>query len=305
MNGWSYSVKGLGHTPFSKHGDGYCTLRAALREFIGLEFLNALSIPTTRALSLHFTDMELLRTGECLPNGEEEKMYCGAGGLLSRLAPSWIRFGSFELFHFQQKPKLLKSLADFVLKNHFAECLKCDEMDIKNPYAKMYERIVMDTAHLAAYWQSIGFIHGVLNSDELSIHGISLHLGPFAFLDDYDPLYSPNISGNCILWYFKKIIDFEKRFNFENQPQILYTHLLHLGNALVDLMAPKPTVEHLMKQAKNLSSFPITSPHRGMDGNLIQSEPDLLAIGDMIKRDALNKYESWFLDKYTLLMLKV
>ncbi len=192
---WSLGLKGCGKTAFSRHGDGLCTLKSTIKEYLGSEYLMALGIPTYRVISLHFSGKMVQREDEM-----NHVIEMGPGGLLTRMAPSFIRFGTFELFYMRQEDTQLKLLVDYVIQTHYPELLPRTTF-LKNQYTLFFERIVKDTALLTAHWQAAGFVHGVLNTDELSIHGMTCHLGPFAFLDDYEPQFAPNVTGEYFYIY--------------------------------------------------------------------------------------------------------
>jgi len=178
---WDLHLKGAGLTPYSRQGDGRAVLRSSIREFLCSEALAALNVPTTRALCVVDTDTPVYR----------EQAETGATVL--RVSQSHIRFGHFEFCSFTQQTDLLKTLCDHVIAHHFNELLNKDSQNI---YVDFFQAVLTRTAHLMAHWQSIGFAHGVMNTDNMSIIGDTFDFGPFAFLDDYDPSFICNHSDH-------------------------------------------------------------------------------------------------------------
>ncbi len=204
---WEIQLKGSGITPYSRQGDGRAVLRSSIREYLCSEAMHGLGIPTTRALCL---------TGN---NDEVYREQIETAAVLTRIAPTHIRFGSFETFFYRSQPDNIKTLADFVIKNYYPELLKA-----KNSYLELLKAVIDRTAKLIAQWQSVGFAHGVMNTDNMSIVGLTLDYGPFGFLDNYNPKFICNHS------------DYEGRYAFENQPQIGLFNLSCLAQALLPLM---------------------------------------------------------------------
>lgn len=213
---WDLHLKGAGQTPYSRMGDGRAVLRSSIREFLASEALHALGIPTTRALSVVASDTPVWR----------EKQERAA--MLLRLAPSHIRFGHFEYFYYTRKTEQLKTLGEHVLSMYFPECLEQPE-----PYLAMYREIVERNAELLAKWQAYGFCHGVMNTDNMSILGITFDFGPFAFLDDFDAQFICNHS------------DHEGRYSFSNQVPIAQWNLSALAQALTPFISVEALKETL------------------------------------------------------------
>jgi uncharacterized protein YdiU (UPF0061 family) len=202
-------LKGAGKTPFSRMGDGRAVLRSSIREYLCSEAMAGLGIPTTRALCLTGSPMLVLR--------EEAE----TAAIVTRLAPSFIRFGHFEHFANQaDHPDALRELADFVLQNHFDG----HEKSLGNPYADLLHEVSLKTAQLVAQWQAVGFCHGVLNTDNMSILGLTLDYGPFQFMDGFNPQHICNHS------------DHQGRYAYDKQPQVAYWNLFCLGQALMPLI---------------------------------------------------------------------
>ncbi len=208
-------LKGSGRTPYSRFGDGRAVLRSTIREYLAGEAMHALGIPTSRALCCVATHEGVLR----------ERLEPGA--ILTRVAPSHVRFGHFEYFHYTRRPDLVKTLADFVIEGHFPEL-------VGQPYEEWFRDIVRRTAHLIASWQAVGFAHGVMNTDNMSILGLTLDYGPYGFLESFDPGFICNHS------------DEGGRYSFERQPEIAKWNLWALANALVSL-APVEALSEVLQ----------------------------------------------------------
>ncbi len=205
---WEIQLKGAGITPYSRRGDGRAVLRSSIREYLCSEAMHGLGIPTTRALALLGSSEEVYR----------ETIEPGA--LLVRLAPSHVRFGSFELFYYRQQNDALRALADYVIDHHYPHL-----RDEQNPYLALFAAVVARTAQLISRWQEVGFAHGVMNTDNMSILGLTLDYGPFGFLDRYDPAFICNHT------------DEGGRYAFDQQPAIAQWNLGRLGQAMLPLFA--------------------------------------------------------------------
>lgn len=203
---WELQLKGSGQTPYSRQGDGRAVLRSTIREYLCSEAMAGLGIPTTRALAMVRSDEEIYR----------EQIEPGA--MLTRVAPSHVRFGSFEVFYYRDQFEHIKTLADYVIAHHYPELA-----DAANPYKALLEEVIKRTAHLIAQWQSVGFAHGVMNSDNMSILGLTMDYGPFGFMEAYEPGYICNHS------------DHEGRYAFDQQPEIGLFNLSCLAQALLPL----------------------------------------------------------------------
>ena len=210
---WDVQLKGSGKTPYSRFGDGRAVMRSTIREYLCSEAMAALGIPTTRALCVIATNEEVHRE---IPE---------PGAVLTRLARSHIRFGHFEHFHHAGKPELVRLLADHVIGEYMPA--------FKGDYAAWFGEVVARTAHLIAAWQAAGFAHGVMNTDNMSILGLTLDYGPFGFLDAYEPGFICNHS------------DETGRYAFDMQPAIAHWNLRALALALSSLIPTKSLIASL------------------------------------------------------------
>ncbi|EGH06306.1 hypothetical protein Pgy4_01255, partial [Pseudomonas savastanoi pv. glycinea str. race 4] len=205
---WDLHLKGAGRTPYSRMGDGRAVLRSSIREFLASEALHALGIPSSRAGCV---------VSSSTPVWRETQEHAA---MVLRLAQSHVRFGSLEYFFYTKQPEQLKTLAEHVLTMHYPHCQEQPE-----PYLAMFREIVERNAELIAKWQAYGFCHGVMNTDNMSILGITFDFGPFAFLDDFDEHFICNHS------------DHEGRYSFSNQVPIAQWNLSALAQALTPFIS--------------------------------------------------------------------
>jgi len=203
VNGQNLQLKGAGLTPYSRLGDGRAVLRSSLREYLISEAMHGLGIETTRALALIGSETNVRR----------EKMEKGA--IVLRLSPTWVRFGTFEYFYSTGAHTQLKELADYVIDESFCYLKGREDM-----YIKMYAEVVKNTAKTIASWQSVGFNHGVMNTDNMCIDGRTIDYGPFAFLDHYDPNFVCNETDKQGLYSFSSQAR-SARWNLEMLARVL------------------------------------------------------------------------------------
>jgi len=200
-------LKGAGMTPYSRMGDGRAVLRSSIREFLCSEAMAALGIPTTRALMVTGSNKPVIR----------ETVETSA--VVTRMAPSFVRFGSFEHWRYRNNPEELRILADYVIKTFYPALL-----DAANPYLALLEEVTRRTARLIAHWQAIGFMHGVMNTDNMSILGITLDYGPFGFMEAFDVDHICNHT------------DQGGRYSYANQVPVGHWNCYALANALLPLI---------------------------------------------------------------------
>jgi len=205
---WDLQLKGSGLTPYSRDGDGRAVLRSTIREYLCSEAMAGLGIETTRALCIAGANDEVYR----------ETIETGA--FLIRMAPTHIRFGSFEIFYYREQHQHIKTLADYTIEHYFSEF-----KNSKSKYVDWFGDVVTKTAKLIANWQAVGFAHGVMNTDNMSILSLTLDYGPFGFVEKYDPNFICNHS------------DHSGRYAFKEQPNIGLWNLSCLAQALLPLMS--------------------------------------------------------------------
>ncbi|WIT11923.1 YdiU family protein [Paucibacter sediminis] len=211
QGGMELQLKGAGLTPYSRMGDGRAVLRSSIREFLCSEAMAALGIPSTRALCI---------TGSALPV-RRESMETAA--VVTRVAPSFLRFGHFEHFAHHGQHAALRRLADHFIAEHAPECL-----DAPQPVVALLARVAGQTAKLLAQWQAVGFCHGVMNTDNMSLLGLTIDYGPFGFLDGFDPGHVCNHS------------DHQGRYAYARQPNVAFWNLHALAQALLPLLPANP-----------------------------------------------------------------
>jgi len=223
---WVLQLKGAGPTPYSRSADGLAVLRSSVREFLCSEAMHHLGVPTTRALALVSTGQEVMR----------DMFYDGhpkfePGAVVCRVAPSFTRFGNFELFASRGEHALLKQFADYTIETDFP--------DFKAPatstYVDWFAEICRRTADMVAHWMHVGFVHGVMNTDNMSVLGLTIDYGPYGWVDDFDTNWTPNTTDAQL-----------RRYRFGAQPDIAVWNLAQLGSALSPLAgAPEPMQEAL------------------------------------------------------------
>ena len=216
-------LKGAGRTPYSRRGDGRAVLRSSLREFLCSEAMHYLGVPTTRALSL-------VGTGEAV---ERDMFYDGnaqdePGAIVCRVAPSFVRFGNFEILAWSDETDELRRLADYVITTHYPELGKpCAEV-----YARWFEKICRRSAVMVAEWMRVGFVHGVMNTDNMSILGLTIDYGPYGWLEGYDLGWTPNTTDAQ-----------GRRYCYGRQPEMVQWNLLRLAGALSPLIPDRADLE--------------------------------------------------------------
>ena len=225
--GLEVQLKGAGRTPYSRGGDGRAVLRSSIREFLCSEAMHGLGIPTTRALSVTGSDQRVRR----------EELETGA--VVARVAPSFVRFGHFEHFAANERDTELRALADYVIDRYYPACRDGDGHG-GNAYAALLQAVSERTAILLAQWQAVGFCHGVMNTDNMSILGLSIDYGPFQFLDGFDPRHICNHS------------DTSGRYAFNQQPNVAYWNLHCLGQALLPLIGEQEAAVAALEPYKSV-----------------------------------------------------
>ena len=216
VNGWHLQLKGSGLTKYSRQGDGKAVLRSSIREYLMSEAMHGLNIPTTRALAIINSDEPVFR--------EEVE----TASIVLRLSKSWVRIGTFEYFYQSKDLQSLKELADFVIKENFEHLISQE-----NKYEKLFFEIVDKTAYLIALWQAYGFMHGVMNTDNMSVAGFTIDYGPYAFMDNFD---ANNICNHT---------DHEGRYSYANQPHIAQWNLDSLATCFSAFADEKKLMDYL------------------------------------------------------------
>ncbi len=241
---YELQLKGAGPTPYSRTADGRAVLRSSVREFMCSEAMHHLGVPTTRALSLAATGAAVVRDMFYDGNAAPEP-----GAVVCRVAPTFVRFGNFQIHAAHEETDILRRLADFVITQHYPglvtpsretlsgaapsrEMLSGAELS-REIYARWFEEICRRTALMIVDWMRVGFVHGVMNTDNMSILGLTIDYGPYGWLEGYDPSWTPNTT------------DAEgRRYCYGDQPQIAHWNLVQLANALYPLFEDKAPLEH-------------------------------------------------------------
>ena len=213
---WTLQLKGAGPTPYSRTADGLAVLRSSIREFLCSEAMFHLGVPTTRALSLVSSGEQVMRDMFYDGNPKFEP-----GAIVCRVAPSFVRFGNFQIFSARGDVENLKKIVDFTIRNDFPH-LGTPSPEV---YAKWYEEVCRRTCEMIVHWMRVGFVHGVMNTDNMSILGLTIDYGPYGWLENYDPGWTPNTTDAS-----------GKRYRFGNQPLVAHWNLYQLGNAILPLV---------------------------------------------------------------------
>ncbi|KAL2825408.1 hypothetical protein BDW59DRAFT_146172 [Aspergillus cavernicola] len=292
---YEVQIKGAGRTPYSRFADGKAVLRSSIREYVVSEALNALGIPTTRALSLTL-----------LPKAKVLRERMEPGAIVCRFAESWLRFGTFDLPHSRGDRDLIRKLATYAAEDVFngweslpgAVSLGKDQPadTVENPtrgipwnktqehqyveenrFARLYREIARRNAETVAAWQAYGFMNGVLNTDNTSIYGLSLDYGPFAFMDNFDPQYTPNHDDHML------------RYSYKNQPSIIWWNLVRLGECLGELIGAGNQIDDDTFITKGVTE---------------DAAPALIKRAETIIERTGNEYRTVFLNQYKRLMSK-
>ncbi|SHJ48674.1 Uncharacterized conserved protein YdiU, UPF0061 family [Reichenbachiella agariperforans] len=224
-------LKGSGPTPYSRTADGFAVLRSSIREYLCSEAMHHLGVPTTRALSLVKTGDLVMR--DMLYNGNPAQEQ---GAVVCRTAPSFIRFGSFQIFASRGETEVLRQLVDHTIEQHFPHL----GTPSKETYLAFFQEVVTRTKDMIVHWQRVGFVHGVMNTDNLSVLGLTIDYGPYGWLEDYNPSWTPNTTDAQ-----------QSRYRFGNQPNIAVWNLMQLANALYPLIDEAEPLQEILDGYKD------------------------------------------------------
>ncbi len=223
---WMLQLKGAGPTPYSRTADGLAVLRSSVREFLCSEAMYHLGVPTTRALSLVTTGEDVVR--DMFYDGHPK---AEPGAVVCRVAPSFTRFGSFQIFAARREHEVLQQLIDHTICTDFPH-LGAPSQEI---YLRWYEEVVHSTALLMAHWMRVGFVHGVMNTDNMSILGLTIDYGPYGWLENYDPDWTPNTTDAG-----------GRRYRFGYQSPIAHWNLAQLGQAILPVVEDVESVQSIL-----------------------------------------------------------
>jgi uncharacterized protein YdiU (UPF0061 family) len=274
---YEIQLKGAGKTPYSRFADGKAVLRSSIREFVVSEALNALRIPTTRALSLTLT-----------PHAQVRRERLEPGAIVCRFAQSWLRIGTFDILRARGDRAVIRQLATYLAEHVFpgwdslaASYASSTSTNFSVPsseinrFTHLYTHIVRANARTVAAWQAYGFTNGVLNTDNTSLYGLSLDFGPFAFLDNFDPNYTPNHDDHML------------RYAYRAQPSIIWWNLVRLGESLGELIGAGSKVDDAEFVEKGVSEA---------------FAPELIERAEKLIGATGETYKSTFLTEYKRLM---
>jgi uncharacterized protein YdiU (UPF0061 family) len=227
---WMLQLKGAGPTPYSRTADGLAVLRSSLREFLCSEAMHHLGVPTTRALSLTLTGDQVVRDMFYDGNAALEP-----GAVVCRMAPSFTRFGHFEMLAARGEIDLLRTFAGHTIRADFPDLAEPKDAADKTAYLDWFAEISRRTAAMIVEWMRVGFVHGVMNTDNMSILGLTIDYGPYGWLENYDLDWTPNTTDAA-----------GKRYRFSHQPAIARWNLIRLANALYPLIEDAPRLEEII-----------------------------------------------------------
>jgi len=257
-------LKGAGLTPYSRTADGLAVLRSSVREYLCSEAMYHLGVPTTRALSLILTGEQVMR--DMFYDGHPE---LEPGAVVCRVAPSFIRFGSFQIFAARKETDVLKQLMDFTIQHDFPHLGEpCTEV-----YEQWFDEVCRRTAEMIVHWMRVGFVHGVMNTDNMSILGLTIDYGPYGWLEGYDPQWTPNTTDAQ-----------GKRYAYGNQPQIAQWNLYQLANTLFTVVGRAENLEKSLQSFAEIyaaSSQAMYASKLGLDK--VRDENDLALINDLFE----------------------
>lgn len=225
---WELQLKGAGLTPYSRGADGRAVLRSSIREFICSEAMHHLGVPTTRALCLIGTGESVIR--DMFYDGRRR---AEPGAIVCRLSPSFIRFGNFEIFAARGEEDILEQLIDFTIARDFPGLAAISE--VRERRLRWFEEVCRRTAVMIAHWMRVGFVHGVMNTDNMSILGLTIDYGPYGWIDDFDPDWTPNTTDAA-----------NRRYRFGHQARIAHWNLWQLANALYPVLAEVEPLERAL-----------------------------------------------------------
>ncbi len=260
---WALQLKGAGETPYSRSADGLAVLRSSIREYLCSEAMFHLGVPTTRALSLVLTGDRVLR--DILYNGNPayEK-----GAIVCRVAPSFVRFGNFEILAAQKDVATLKALVDYTINHHYPHL----GTPSKGTYLKFFKEVAVQSMHMVMHWQRVGFVHGVMNTDNMSVLGLTIDYGPYGWLEGYDHEWTPNTTDSA-----------NRRYRYGAQPQMVLWNLLQLANALYPLIEEAVHLQEILEEYQEEVSIAYVDMMKSKLGLSESDANDPILIADLEK----------------------
>ena len=258
---WALQLKGAGETPYSRSADGLAVLRSSVREYLCSEAMHHLGVPTTRALSLALSGDKVLRDVMYNGNPEYEK-----GAIVARVAESFLRFGNYEILTARGDDKTLKTLVDYTINNHYSH-LGAPSKDV---YIAFMKEVAQRSLEMVIHWQRVGFVHGVMNTDNMSILGLTIDYGPYGWLEGYDHGWTPNTTDNT-----------HKRYRYGTQPQIVLWNLFQLANAIYPLIDEAEPLETILEAYHANLEVEYLKMMRSKLGLKIEEENEALLVEDL------------------------
>ena len=258
---WAIQLKGAGETPYSRTADGLAVLRSSIREYLCSEAMYHLGVPTTRALSLSLSGDQVMR--DVLYNGNPayEK-----GAIVSRVAPSFLRFGNYEILASRQDKETLQTLVDYTIVHFFPQLGNPS----KETYVQFFKEVAESSLDMVLHWQRVGFVHGVMNTDNMSILGLTIDYGPYGWLEGYDYGWTPNTTDRE-----------HKRYRYGNQPDIVLWNLYKLANALYPLIEEVKDLETVLINFRDAYSIKYIQMMRSKLGLFTEVANDNLLVNDV------------------------
>jgi len=229
---WALQLKGAGPTPYSRTADGLAVLRSSIREYLCSETMYHLGVPTTRALSLITTGEQVMRDMLYDGNAEYEP-----GAVVCRVSPSFIRFGNFQIFAARKEIEELRQLTNFTIAQHFPHLAERHKAGSPELYCAFFDEVCQLTVTMVVDWMRVGFVHGVMNTDNMSILGLTIDYGPYGWIDDYNPDWTPNTTDAQ-----------QGRYRFGQQASIALWNCYQLANALFPLIESTAELEASLQQ---------------------------------------------------------
>lgn len=260
---WMLQLKGAGPTPYSRTADGLAVLRSSVREYLCSESMHHLGVPTTRALSLILTGESVMRDMFYDGNAALEP-----GAVVCRVAPSFTRFGNFQIFSARKDIDNLRRFVDYTIRSDFPH-LGDPSPEV---YLEWFDEICRRTADMIVHWMRVGFVHGVMNTDNMSILGLTIDYGPYGWVEDFDPGWTPNTTDAT-----------GRRYRFANQPAVAHWNLYQLANSLVPLFEEVTPLESALERFREYYE----SGYRDMMAAKLGLEPDVAAACDDLSTEAL------------------
>ncbi len=293
---WALQLKGSGETPYSRTADGLAVLRSSVREHLCSEAMYHLGVPTTRSLSLIETGDQVMRDMLYDGNAAYEK-----GAVVCRMAPAFIRFGNFEILASRRDVETLRKLTDFTIKYFYPEI----KVGTADAYVEFLRQVARRTLTMIMDWQRVGFVHGVMNTDNMSILGLTIDYGPYGWLEGYEPGWTPNTTDRQ-----------NKRYQYGQQAQMAHWNIYQLANALYPLIEATEPLEAVLNEFRDNYSVEYPAMMRkklGLakeeetDWNLIKQleetlqliETDMTIFFRLLSKfsiDEVSKKDSYFLD---------